>query len=184
MTAPLKPDAIIRGPEKPRSGGAEGPGGDDALLEMVAWLMDRAIPIPGTKIRVGLDALLGLLPIGGDVLTSLIQGGVVVAAITKYNVPRPVAARMIANVLLDMGVGAIPIVGDVFDVFFKANTRNLSLLRETRTHQLAGRSMPTGPSRRYLFGMIALLVGGLIALMLGFIALATWVIKSVWSAAA
>jgi hypothetical protein len=173
---PLKPEVIIPGrPGKP---------GDDALLEMIAWLMDRAFPIPGTKIRVGLDAILGLIPVGGDAITGLIQCGVVIAAITKYKVPKAVAARMIANVMVDMGIGAIPIVGDVFDVFFKANTRNLGLLREASTHQALGRPMPSAPSRRYIIGMIAGMLGFLLLLFLGAIALATWVVKTVWNAGA
>lgn len=107
------------------------PTGDDAFarrLERVAWLMDRAITVPGTKISVGLDALFGLLPIGGDVLTGIVQAGLVMAALSRYRVPRTVAARMMFNVLLDVGVGSLPILGDLFDVAFKANTRNVRLL--------------------------------------------------------
>jgi len=103
-------------------------------LERVAWLMDRAITIPGTRISIGLDALLGLLPIGGDVLTGLVQAGLVLVALSHYRVPKTVAARMMANVLIDIAVGAIPILGDLFDVAFKANTRNLQLLEPYR-HQ-------------------------------------------------
>src|SRR5437588_3507549 len=101
---PLKP--IIEGPDYVPPG-LEG-------LERLAWLMDRAIRIPGTPIRVGLDALLGLLPVGGDVLTGIIQVGIVLFAIAHYKVPRAIAARMAANVLLDTTVGAIPILGDAF----------------------------------------------------------------------
>jgi hypothetical protein len=97
-------------------------------LERVAWLMDRAIKIPGTRITLGLDALVGLIPVGGDILTGLVQAGLVLVALKYYRVPRAVAARMLGNVLLDIGVGAIPLVGDLFDVAFKANTKNLKLL--------------------------------------------------------
>src|SRR5947208_1041854 len=96
-------------------------------LEQVAWLMDRAFRIPGTRITVGLDSILGLLPIGGDVITGIVQVGIVVLALVRYRVPRPVAARMAANVLIDVLVGAVPLLGDAFDVAFKANTRNLQL---------------------------------------------------------
>ena len=91
-------------------------------LERLAWLMDRAFSIPGTRIAVGLDALIGLLPIGGDVLTGLVQTGLVLVALRHYKVPRTVAVRMMANVLIDIIVGAIPLLGDLFDVGFKANT--------------------------------------------------------------
>src|SRR3954453_15654233 len=82
-------------------------------LEKLAWLMDQAFKIPGTPIRVGLDAIIGLLPFGGDFVTGLIQAGIVVVAMTRFKVPRPIAARMAANVLLDVVVGSIPLVGDV-----------------------------------------------------------------------
>ena len=71
-------------------------------LERVAWLMDRAVTIPGTRITVGLDALLGLLPVGGDVLTGLVQAALVLVALNHYKVPKAVAARMMTNVLLDV----------------------------------------------------------------------------------
>src|SRR3954454_10737639 len=79
-------------------------------LEQVAWLMDRAFRIPGTRITVGLDSILGLLPIGDDVLTGIVQVGIVVLALVRYRVPRPVAARMAANVLIDVLVGAVPLL--------------------------------------------------------------------------
>lgn len=177
MTTPLKPEVLV--PRPGPSGRGDG-AAVDPTLELIAWLMDRAVRIPGTKITVGLDAVLGLLPIGGDLLAALVQSGVVLTAATKYRVPRAVLARMIANVLIDMGVGAIPIAGDLFDVAFKANTRNLALLREAGAHQAQGRPMPAGPSRRYLIGLAVALGGGLLVLLLGFIALATWVVKLVW----
>ena len=90
-------------------------------LERLAWLMDRAFRVPGTRVTVGLDSLLGLLPIGGDVLTGLVQTALVLVALVHYKVPRTVAARMMTNVLIDVAVGSIPILGDLFDVAFKAN---------------------------------------------------------------
>jgi len=98
-------------------------------LERLSWLMDRALSVPGTKISVGLDALLGLFPGIGDVLTGLVQAGLVLAALSRYNVPKHVAARMMTNVLIDVGVGIVPFLGDLFDVAFKANTRNVKLLQ-------------------------------------------------------
>ena len=111
--------------------------------------MDRAFKIPGTPIRVGLDAIIGLLPVGGDVVTGLIQAGIVLVAMIRYRVPKPIAARMAANVLLDIAVGSIPLVGDVFDVFFKANTRNLQLLSQVAAAadaEQAGRDRAVGRS--------------------------------------
>lgn len=146
-------------------------------LESIAWLMDQAIPIPGTRFRVGLDAILGLLPIGGDALAGIVQVGIVALALYRHQVPKVVAGRMAANVLLDLSVGAIPILGDLFDVFFKANTRNLALLREVQALQAAHQEIPTGPSRRYLMGLVLGLVG-LLALIFGaFVALVVWIVR-------
>lgn len=150
-------------------------------LEHLAWLMDRAIKIPGTNITVGLDALLGLLPVGGDVLTGLVQAGLVLVALTRYKVPRPVAARMVANVLLDIGLGSIPLVGDVFDIFFKANTRNLQLLSEVQAHRDRSEPVPTGPSVRYLIGIGIVFFLALAAATALFIVLLLWLAKALFS---
>src|SRR3954471_24581005 len=119
-------------------------------VEQLAWLMDRAITIPGTRITVGLDALLGLLPVGGDVLTGIIQTAIVLVAMFQYRVPRAVAARMAANVLLDTAIGAIPFLGDAFDVFFKANTRNIRLLQQVQQQRVQHREVASWPSIAYL----------------------------------
>jgi hypothetical protein len=151
--------------------------GPARTLEQIAWLMDRSIRIPGTRITVGLDAVLGLLPIGGDVLTGLVQAGVVLVALYHYRVPKAVAARMVANVAIDTALGAIPFLGDLFDVAFKANTRNLRLLNEVQQKQSQGQAIPAGPSVRYLL-MIGGILGALLLLVLvGFIALVAWAIK-------
>mgnify|MGYP001101004024 CR=1 FL=1 len=98
-------------------------------LERISWLMDRALTVPGTKISVGLDALLGLFPGVGDFLTGLVQAAVVLGALSRYKVPKHVAFQMMTNVLIDVGVGVVPLLGDLFDVAFKANTRNVKLLQ-------------------------------------------------------
>jgi hypothetical protein len=95
--------------------------------------MDRAVRIPGTRISLGLDAILGLFPGLGDVATGFVQAIFVLVILRQYRIPQPMAARMAANVLIDMLVGTIPFLGDLFDVSFKANTRNLKLLQEHRS---------------------------------------------------
>jgi hypothetical protein len=154
-------------------------------LELLAWLMDRAIHIPGTKITVGLDALLGLVPVGGDVLTGLVQTAVVLIALTHYKVPRSVAARMMANVLIDVTAGSIPILGDLFDVGFKANTRNVKLL-EPYGHRIdvkvgAGESsIPitihrrSGTPWRYIVPIGIVLVLALVLILIGFLTVVRW----------
>jgi len=143
-------------------------------LEQLSWLMDRAVTIPGTRITVGLDALLGLLPVGGDALTGLIQTGIVLIALLHYRVPRAVAVRMAANVLLDTALGAIPIVGDAFDVFFKANTRNLKLLREVQEVRSQHQEVATWPSIAILAFLVLALLSMLALLVIGFVAVIAW----------
>lgn len=150
---------------------------DQALakaLEQVAWLMDRAFKVPGTNIEVGLDALLGLLPVGGDVLTGIVQVAIVLLAVAHYRVPKAVAARMATNVLLDVGIGAIPGIGDIFDVFFKANTRNLQLVKQIQTHASRGEPMPAKSSVWYLIG-----IGTVLLTALGFV-IALFVVLLLW----
>ena len=120
-------------------------------LERVAWLMDRAIRIPGTNITFGLDALLGLLPLGGDVMTGFVQAALVLIALKHYRVPKTVVARMMGNVLIDVAIGAIPLIGDLFDVVFKANTANLKLLEQVLRSRSAddAASESTRDARRF-----------------------------------
>lgn len=153
-------------------------------LERIAWLMDRAIGIPGTRVRVGLDALLGLLPIGGDLLTGLVQVGLVLVALRHYKVPKVVAARMGANVLLDIAVGSIPLLGDLFDIGFKANTRNIRLLDEYRHPQGAPSSSPTmlehhavGMPWRFILPIAAVLLLALVLVLVGFITVVRWLFQ-------
>ena len=96
-------------------------------LRRIARLMDTAFRIPGTRIRFGADPLLGLGPGGGDIV-SLGIGLYAFAEAVRLGVPKSVMARMLANIAIDTGVGAIPLAGDIFDLFFKSNTRNLKLL--------------------------------------------------------
>lgn len=145
-------------------------------LDQIAWLMDRAIRVPGTPIRVGLDALLGLLPVGGDVLTGVVQVGIVLVALYRYKVPKAVAARMAANVLLDVGVGSIPLLGDVFDVFFKANTRNLHLLQQVRQQQTLLQPVSTGSSKLFLLAIAVVLLAALALVVVGFITVVMWLV--------
>lgn len=103
-------------------------------LDRLADLLDSRFGIPGTSFRFGLDGLLGLIPGVGDAATMLPALYLLWRA-RELGVPRPVLRRMAANVGIDAAVGAVPIVGDLFDVGFKANRRNIALIRrhfETR----------------------------------------------------
>ena len=99
-----------------------------ARIDALATLMDTAFLIPGTQIRFGLDALIGLVPGIGDAVTTLISLYIVSEA-RALGAPPLLIARMVANVALDGLVGAVPLAGDAFDVAFRANRRNMALLR-------------------------------------------------------
>jgi hypothetical protein len=98
-------------------------------LELLAHWLDSRFRIPGTRIRFGLDSLLGLVPGVGDAATTLPAAYMLYRA-HRLGVPRSMLARMGWNVAMDLAVGAIPVVGDLFDLGFKANRRNVELLRQ------------------------------------------------------
>jgi len=159
------------------------------LLGRVAHLMDRAFTVPGTGVRFGLDGLLGLVPVGGDVLAGVFQAGLVLVALGHYRVPPAVAARMMANVLLDVGVGSIPLIGDLFDVAFKANTRNLTLLEPFLHTGRRGASPARSPlvpaidvtpavtSWGCLLAIAVGLLGSLMLVLIGSITVVRWLLR-------
>ncbi len=98
-------------------------------LHRLANTMDRAFRVPVLGIRVGWDSILGLVPGVGDVL-ALAPAGYIVKEAHRLGASRSVLARMGANVAIDLAIGAIPLIGDIFDVGWKANTRNVALLRD------------------------------------------------------
>jgi len=100
-------------------------------VRLVSWLLDDAVRVPFTDRRVGLDALLGLLPLGGDAVGGVLSLYVVLEGY-RQGVSRRVLARMVGNVVLDLLVGSVPVVGDVFDAAWKANARNRDLLEAHR----------------------------------------------------
>lgn len=99
-----------------------------ARIDALATLMDTAFLVPGTNIRFGLDGIIGLVPGIGDAITTAISLFIVNEA-RALGAPPLLVARMVANVALDGVVGAVPLVGDAFDVAFRANRRNMALLR-------------------------------------------------------
>jgi hypothetical protein len=100
-----------------------------ARIEALANLLDTAFIMPGTNIRYGIDGLIGLIPIVGDIITTAIALWIVREA-RAIGAPWYLTARMLGNVAVDGVVGAVPIVGDAFDVAFKANIRNIKMLRK------------------------------------------------------
>ena len=96
-------------------------------LRKLSDLWDRSLGIPGTKFKLGLESLVGLLPVGGDFIGILLSVYIVFQAI-QFKLPKTVLARMIFNIVIDGAVGSIPVLGDIFDTTWKANTKNVNLL--------------------------------------------------------
>ena len=99
-----------------------------ARLDALAKLLDVAFILPGTNIRYGIDGLIGLIPVVGDIITTAISLWVVREA-RALGAPWHITARMLGNVAVDGVVGLVPVAGDAFDVMFRANVRNMRLLR-------------------------------------------------------
>ena len=98
-------------------------------LQRIAKLMDTAWGIPFTRWRFGFDSLVGLIPGGGDLVMLLVSSYTLLLA-QRLGVPKALLWRMAGNLALDFGIGSIPVVGDIFDVVFKSNTRNLKLITD------------------------------------------------------
>jgi hypothetical protein len=129
-----------------------GPDNDERLQRylLVANALDQLFRVPGTRWRFGLDSLIGLVPGAGDIASALMGAyGLVVAQ--QLGAPASIQLRMLVNLLIDAGVGAIPILGDMFDFAFKANVRNARLLS-------GWLSRPGETRRSSVFVLLALLV--------------------------
>jgi len=98
-------------------------------VEMMEKLLERSFVIPGTRQGVGLDAIIGLVPIGGDVIAAA-MGGYIVWEASNLGMTKGQLARMAGNVGFDWLIGLIPFVGDAADFFFRSNTRNLRIIRK------------------------------------------------------
>lgn len=129
-----------------------------AWAEHVVKLLDDRFVVPGTNIRFGLDSLLGLIPGGGDALGSVATLSLFALALQKQ-VPREVLTRMALNVALDAAVGSVPVLGDLFDVAFKANRRNLSLIEKSlQSGQPGAQLKPRWQDRAFMVGIMVLVV--------------------------
>ncbi|MEZ5689940.1 MAG: DUF4112 domain-containing protein [Caenibius sp.] len=98
-------------------------------VEMLEKVLERAIHLPGINRKVGLDAIVGLVPVAGDILTA-IMGAYMVWEARNLGLSRWKMWRMAGNVLFDTALGAIPLAGDVADFFFRSNSRNLRIIRK------------------------------------------------------
>jgi uncharacterized protein DUF4112 len=128
-------------------------------LERLGQVLDSAFAIPGTPFRIGLDGILGFIPGVGDTMGAALSTYIIFKA-ARLGVPKRVLLRMAGNVALDTVVGVIPMVGDIFDIAWKANVRNLALLR---TH-LAAPECTERSSRQIMMWLLVLLALAIVGL--------------------
>lgn len=143
-------------------------------LEQLSRWMDGVFRIPGTGWRFGLDALVGLIPGVGDTVTALASFYILAAGV-RYRVPKVTLLRMGLNIGLDYVFGSIPIVGDVFDVAWKSNQKNVELLRERATVSAA--EAKKGRLSDWIF--VGVIILFLLALLIGSIVLSLYLLSLV-----
>jgi hypothetical protein len=157
-------DPLIRGRPAPMLGDRRQSQID--RLRALARLLDNAFQVPGTNFRWGLDALIGIVPGIGDAIGAVLSAIIIFQA-ARLGASKATLARMMGNVALDTIVGEIPLIGDLFDAGWKANTRNMALLEA----QLQGPAATSRASRRVLL----LLGAGLLLLLAGVVAAGVFV---------
>jgi hypothetical protein len=140
-------------------------------LRSMATVLDDAVRVPGTNIRFGLDAVLGLLPGAGDAVTGVMAAYAMVLA-ARLGAPPVIIARMAVNVLVDVATGTIPVLGDIFDVGWKSNRKNVQLLEryQAEPQQVKASS--------WAVLVIVLLV--IVAAIVGVFMLAAWLLRQIF----
>ena len=123
-------------------------------LTFVARLLDDLVTIPGTRQRIGVEPIVGLIPGAGDLVSAAVGIWLIVEA-SRFRLPAPVVGRMVLNTLVDLVVGIVPFIGDLFDFAFKSNSRNMELFRR----YAADPGASTREHRLVLLGAIAVVVG-------------------------
>ncbi len=147
---------------------------DLVALRKFSILMDEAVGVPGTSFRFGLDPLLGLVPGVGDVISALLSAWIVAGAL-RHRVPMLKITRMVFNILVDLVIGEIPILGDLFDLAFEENVMNMRILMQYRNRRL--------PPRKASEIAAVLVVIVLIILAFGILTLAAMIAGLIWLAA-
>lgn len=144
------------------------------LAKFLADWLDQRFTIPGTSIRIGLDPVLGLIPGIGDMVANL-AGSAIILIAAQYRLPKIVLLRMGLNVALNSMIGAIPVFGDIFSIWFRSNVKNAQLLE--RYVSVEGRASTFG---NWIF-VIAVIIG-IVLLLIGIFVVTVWLIKQVWNA--
>ncbi len=145
-------------------------------VDRLAWWLDNAIAIPGTRFRIGFDALIGLIPGVGDLVGTLLSSYIIAVAASQ-GLPRSALARMAINVGLEAIVGVVPIVGDLFDAAWKANQRNIALLAQFRSAPDSARRQSRAVVAAWGLGVVTFVV----VLGFGAFALIRWIVDALGS---
>ena len=162
--SPIIPEVIEPDEKLPR---------DLVAMRKFAYLMDEAVRIPGTGRGIGLDAALGFIPGIGDIIGALLSAWIIIGGL-RHRVPMRYVVRMVINVLLDMAIGEIPVVGDIFDIAFEENLMNMRLL-------IAHRDRGRPPRSFSAIAFTAVLILALIVFM-GFAFFVLLVVAAIWIA--
>jgi hypothetical protein len=144
-------------------------------ISRISYLMDKQFKFPGTNFRFGLDPVFNLIPIAGDLTGLLISGGLLLAMVRK-GASSKVVILMTMNILLDATIGAIPLIGQIFDFFFKANSRNIRLMRE---HYLENKHQGSG--KGVIFWAVLIILILLASLIYGIWSFGSWLCHSIVS---
>ena len=133
-------------------------------LDALARLLDETLVVPGLRWRLGLEAFIGLVPVLGDVVSAGL-GGLLIFRALQFRLPRIVVARMAFNTLLDLTVGTVPVIGDLFDFAYRSNRRNIDLFQRYAADP--GRST----RREWLFfaGLVLVVIGAIVLVVLAFV---------------
>lgn len=148
------------------------PGDPLARARTLARLLDSAARVPGTNIRFGADAIIGLVPGLGDIGGAALAGYLVILA-QRLGVPRAVVLRMLANVAVDTLAGSVPVIGDLFDVAYKSNLRNVALLERALERPAATTRTSGLLVVGTILGLALLLAGGLVVAVIAIRAVAS-----------
>jgi len=141
------------------------------IAKFLAELLDQRFTIPGTSIRIGFDPIIGLIPGIGDTLANLAGSAILVIA-AQLRLPKIVLLRMGWNIAVNTLIGAIPVIGDIFSIWFRSNVKNVQLLERYVTRQR--RSVAPAD-----WGFVIALVIGLVLLLAGMLALMAWALRQI-----
>jgi hypothetical protein len=143
-----------------------------AMIDTISSLLDNQFRIPFTQIRFGVDFLIGLIPTAGDWLSFGISSGLVFSMLRR-GIGVGMLFKMLGNITLDAAVGSIPILGDLFDLHYKANRRNVALLKQ---YYVENPNPPAAKRSFFIIGILFLMV--LLGILIGM----WWLIRHLWMA--